>query len=64
MDITPTSPYAYRWCFADPVEASRFYETAVEYDEIPTVRTSLKGHRYGSNSPRLIEYDKLGFPKW
>lgn len=64
MDITPMSPFSYRWCFADPAEAFHFYETAVEYDEVPKMRTSLKGHRYGSNGPRLIEYDDLGFPKW
>lgn len=64
MDITPLSPYTYRWCFADAQEATHFFETAKEFDEVPQIRTSLKGHRYGGRSPLLTENDERGFPKW
>lgn len=64
MDITPLSPYAYRWCFADAQEAILFFAEAKEFDEVPSVRTSLKGHRYGGREPLLVEHDERGFPKW
>lgn len=63
MQIERISPYAYRWCFQDFAEALHFYETAKEFDEVPTVRTSLKGHRY-RHAPLLIEKDERGFDKW
>ena len=65
MDITPMSPYAYRWCFEDPMEAIGFYENATEFDEVPAPekRKSLKGHRY-ARKPLLVENDERGFPKW
>lgn len=63
MDITKHQAYAYRWCFEDPAEAIYFYENAKEYDEIPTRRESLKGHRYG-RTPKLLEFDELGFARW
>lgn len=58
-----TTSFKYRWCFKDPYEAKYFFDTCREYDEVPTLRNSLAGHRYTSN-PLLIEYDKYGFPKW
>lgn len=63
MDVTPITPYAYRWCFADSREADIFFSTAVEFDEVPKIRTSLKGHRY-TKAPLLVENDERGFPKW
>ncbi|WP_151708839.1 hypothetical protein [Acinetobacter brisouii] len=63
MDIGPITPFAYRWCFKDPREARLFFSTAQAFDDIPAVRTSLKGHRYISE-PRIVEYDELGLPKW
>lgn len=65
MDITPTNPYAYRWCFHDPKEATLFFATAKEYDEVPTERKSLKGHRWAKpTGPLIVEYDEQGFPRW
>lgn len=64
MDVTPISAFAYRWCFADAQEAILFFAEAKEFDEVPSVRTSLKGHRYGGREPLLIEHDERGFPKW
>ncbi len=63
MGITPTSPFTYRWCFEDEVEAMQFLLNAREVDEIPTHRSSLRGHRYLSK-PLLIEKDERGFDKW
>lgn len=63
MGVTPQSTYKYRWCFEDPKEAHLFFSTAEDYDDIPTERSSLRGHRY-ITSPLLIEYDQLGLPKW
>lgn len=63
MDIDEVSPFRYRWCFADPNEAHHFFETAVDYDEVPTKRDSLKGHRY-RGEPLLREMDEFGFDKW
>lgn len=63
MDVTPYSSYAYRWCFEDHNEAAIFFAQAVEYDEVPTQRNSLKGHRYRT-APLLIEKNELGFDKW
>lgn len=63
MDIDEFSPFRYRWCFADPAEANHFFETAVDYDEVPTKHDSLKGHRY-RGEPLLREKDEFGFDKW
>ncbi|HGV4939764.1 TPA: hypothetical protein ACNHBH_002515 [Klebsiella pneumoniae] len=63
MDIDEVSPFRYRWCFSDPSEAHHFFETAVDYDEVPTKRDSLKGHRY-RGEPLLREKDEFGFNKW
>lgn len=63
MDVTPITPYAYRWCFEDRHEAVAFFEMAKEFDEVPKHRASLKGHRY-QNKPLLVENDERGFPKW
>lgn len=63
MDIDELSPFRYRWCFADPEEANHFFDTAVDFDEVPTRRTSLKGHRY-RGEPLLREKDEFGFDKW
>lgn len=63
-DITPMTPYAYRWCFKDPEEAMYFLENIQEFDEIPERRSSLKGHRYHGLDARLIAYDELGLKKW
>ncbi|WP_446914460.1 hypothetical protein, partial [Klebsiella pneumoniae] len=63
MDIDEVTPFRYRWCFADPAEAIHFFETAVDYDEVPTKRDSLKGHRY-VGEPLLREKDEFGYDKW
>lgn len=63
MDITPLRSFNYRWCFNDRNEAIYFFDNAKEFDEIPTKRTSLRGHRHNSE-PLLIEYDELGYAKW
>lgn len=61
--ITPQRSYTYRWCFEDANEAARFFLIIQEYDDVPTERTSLKGHRY-LDKPLLIEKDELGFDRW
>ncbi|HGH5398728.1 TPA: hypothetical protein ACJI3N_005332 [Raoultella planticola] len=63
MDIDEFTPFRYRWCFADPAEATYLFDTATEFDEVPVKRDSLKGHRYRSK-PLLREKDELGFYKW
>ncbi|EPO4282072.1 hypothetical protein ACUARP_004551 [Klebsiella pneumoniae] len=63
MDIDEVTPFRYRWCFADPAEANHFFETAVDYDEVPAKRSTLKGHRY-RGEPLLREKDEFGFNKW
>lgn len=50
--IEQITPFKYRWCFKDISEAENFYNTLMEYDEIPKERKSLKGHRY-QTSPLL-----------
>ena len=62
-DISPTTPYAYRWCFKDPEEAFYFCDNIKEVDEIPEHRTSLQGHRYIGES-RLAATDQLGLKRW
>ena len=62
-DISPTTPYAYRWCFKDPEEAFYFYDNIKEFDEIPERRQTLQGHRYTRES-RLAATDNLGFKRW
>lgn len=49
------SPFKYRWCFEDKKEAMLFYNSMVEFDEIPVHRTSLKGHRFTTKP--LLELD-------
>lgn len=51
--IEEITPFKYRWCFADPSEAKEFYNAIIEYDEIPTKRISLKGHRYQTGTGLL-----------
>lgn len=63
MDIDEVTPFRYRWCFQDKAEADYFFETAVDFDEVPTRRVSLKGHRY-RGEPLLREKDEHGFDKW
>lgn len=63
VDISENSPFAYRWCFADHNEAVAFCNTVEKFDEVPTSRKSLKGHRYVLES-RLAVIDNLGFVKW
>lgn len=63
MDIDEVTPFRYRWCFSDPAEANHFFESAVDYDEVPIKRKSLKGHRY-RDEPLLREQDEFGFDKW
>lgn len=62
-DITPTTPYAYRWCFKDPEEAFYFCDNIKEFDEIPERRQTLQGHRYTKES-RLAATDQLGIKRW
>ncbi len=62
-DITHGSQYGYRWCFKDYDEALYFVENMKDFDEIPTRRESLKGHRYSDN-PRIKITDELGLQKW
>lgn len=62
-DITFDSPYAYRWCFESLTEAEHFIDTIKEFDEVPKVRTSLKGHRY-TDQPRIVLFCENGFPRW
>ena len=63
-DITPMSPYAYRWCFENIDEALYFIDTIKEFDEVPTRRDSLRGHRFHDGQARYVKYDELGFKMW
>ena len=63
MDIGEISPFSYRWCFQDQREADHFFNTAVDFDEVPEMRNSLRGHRY-RDRPLLVEKDEFGFDKW
>lgn len=64
-DITPVTAFRYRWCFQDPQEAELFFNSIKEYDEVPTVKTSLVGHRYSpATGPLYVENDAIGIPKW
>lgn len=62
-DITYDRTFSYRWCFKDPAEASFFLINLTEYDEVPSLRESLVGHRY-TTKPRIMLYDELGLPRW
>lgn len=62
-DVTPTTCFAYRWCFKDEAEADYFLATMKEFDEVPVKRDSLQGHRYNA-TPRLVITDELGIKKW
>jgi len=64
VGITATQTHTHRWCFGDPIEASIFFGTIEHPRQIPEKRESLKGHRYPSGDPLLIEKDELGFDKW
>lgn len=55
--------YRYRWCFGDREEAELFLAELVDFDDIPTKKDSLKGHRY-LTTPRYMETDQLGINKW
>lgn len=64
-DVTPTTAYHYRWCFEDREEAVYFFQSVKKFNEVPTRRKSLKGHRFPRRSgPLLEENDENGFPKW
>lgn len=62
-DVTINSTFAYRWCFEDKEEALFFLNTMASFDDVPAKRESLKGHRY-RDSPRMVQFDNLGFAKW
>lgn len=62
-DISPTTPYAYRWCFKDPEEAFYFCDNIKEFDEIPERRKTLQGHRFARES-RLAATNHLGLKRW
>lgn len=62
-DVTPYTPFNYRWCFEDKAEAVYFLKTMKEYDEVPEHKSSLRGHRYRT-TPLLFEKDEHGFDKW
>ncbi len=61
--ISEYNPYQYRWCFSNPEDAKKFIEEMETFDQVPTNRESLIGHRY-TNSARLLSTDELGFRKW
>lgn len=63
-DISPMSPYAYRWCFQDKEEADYFLANIKEFDEVPKRKESLKGHRFHDGQARYVKYDKHGFKMW
>lgn len=58
--------YKYRWCFESLEEATYMFDNCKDYDDEPEVdhRQTLVGHRYGSRGPRIMLYDKHGFPRW
>ena len=62
-DITYHTSYAYRWCFRDKDEALYFLENIKEFDEVPTRRTSLVGHRFDRYA-RLASWDHEGKKRW
>ncbi len=63
VDMDAVTAYRYRWCFADFSEALYFLNTMTDFDEVPTRRESLKGHRY-SGEPLLVEHWPNGEPRW
>lgn len=65
MGIEDITPFKYRWCFANPLHAFKFFNLAEDYDEIPCeeYQQSLKGHRHQSKA-LLILNDENGFPRW
>lgn len=62
-DVTLDSPFTYRWCFKSRQEAMHFYRTVVDFDETPTRRETLVGHRY-RDKPLLEAFDAGGRPRW
>lgn len=62
-DVTPYTPFKYRWCFEDKDEALYFLKTMEDYDEVPVRKTSLRGHRY-KTAPLYREQDQFGYDKW
>lgn len=61
--VEKSTMFKYRWCFADYAEAKLFFDTCQNYDDIPEVKSSLRGHRY-SERPLYMEYDEHGYKKW
>lgn len=61
--IEPFLTYRYRWCFEDPQEAVKFWKEIKCYDDLPTSKESLKGHRY-HNTPKYLAFDRLNLPRW
>lgn len=62
-DIGPSTQFAYRWCFKDPVEAEEFFNEVKEFDDPPENKSSLVGHRFTGYS-RLYKTDQEGFKRW
>ncbi|WP_454889995.1 hypothetical protein [Serratia quinivorans] len=63
MDVSPLTPFRYRWCFEEKAEALYFVENVKEFDEIPERKQSLRGHRY-LGVALYVEKDEFGLPKW
>lgn len=62
-DIGKYTSYVYRWCFEDRNEAEAFLSELEDFDQVPTSRESLVGHRH-PNSSRLLSTNELGIKKW
>lgn len=49
--VDSTNMFMYRWCFEEYEHALEFYNNMKELDDIPTNKTSLVGHRFGTKGP-------------
>ena len=69
-DIHDVNLYRYWWDYPIPLSmmfrwserGTSFFETAVDYDEVPVKRSSLKGHRY-RGEPLLREKGVFGYDR-
>lgn len=62
--IDVVTAFKYRWCFAKEEDARAFFDSMVDFDDIPTNLEGLVGHRYTNDTPLVVMKDRYGNNRW
>lgn len=62
--IDVVTAFKYRWCFARKEDAQAFFDSMVDFDDIPDNLEALVGHRYTNGTPLVVMKDRYGNNRW